>query len=165
MDSFHLLQDVYMRTWFSVLPMIINSSSLESLPPVTLPLIPHLEPLVMSQALSEPAGILPVTAAFRAVIQLCLRSEPSQEKVWVVLDWLKQKQGWPWSSWGESSTLQPSRRIQDRGFSSWRYWRGGGGKDVHNGTIWSGQTSFNRIALFSYKKKLLKNKYTVGPDC
>lgn len=42
---------------------------------------------------------------------------------------------------------------------------GGGVKDVHNGTIWSGQTSFNRIALFSYKKKLLKNKYTVGPDC
>ena len=47
----------------------------------------------MSQPLSEPAGILPVTAAFRAVIQLRLRSEPSQEKVWVVLDWLKQKQG------------------------------------------------------------------------
>lgn len=107
-----------------MLPLMTHSSPLKPLPLFALPFIPHLEPLMKeSQPSSVPAGILPVTATVRTASQLCLRSKPSQVKVWVVLDRSidKQKQGWPWSSWGESSTSQPRRGIQDKGFTSWKY--------------------------------------------
>lgn len=66
------------------------------------------------------AVILPDAASLRAASQLRLRSEPSQQKVCLVVAWFKQKHCRPWSSGQEPSTSQLSRGKQERGFTSCR---------------------------------------------
>lgn len=94
-------------------------------PAFVLPFIPHTaSSLDVSVIKYPPISATTSAAAFRITSQVFLRFEPLQQKVWVVFDWVKQKQGRPFN-WGESSTLQPTRGMQERGFTSWKSVGGG----------------------------------------